>query len=106
MVYSGNKTMQNTTIKISKKLKDYLIKNSVNKTQSYEDVIWMLIGTNTHNKSQSLKSPMEEGNNKVAKPSSNFGSGSASAVKSEPSESSELKQCKPQIEQDNPALSN
>jgi len=43
---------QKTTIKISDQLKKFLIKNSVNKTQSYEDVIWMLIGTNTLTKDQ------------------------------------------------------
>lgn len=38
------KSSQKTTIEISLKLKDFLIKKSVRKNQSYEDVIWALIG--------------------------------------------------------------
>ena len=44
-----------SSIKISDRLKQFLIKNSTNKTQTYEDIIWMLIGTNTLTKEQKLK---------------------------------------------------
>jgi citrate synthase len=44
--------VQETTIRISHKLRDYLIKNSANKTQSYEDVIWMLLGAKALTKEQ------------------------------------------------------
>jgi|TARA_R100000501_G_C2622598_1_gene115776 flavoprotein len=54
--------VNNTTIKISHKLKDYLIKNSVSKTQSYEDVIWMMLGAKTLTQQQKAeaKSNYEE----------------------------------------------
>lgn len=38
------KSSQKTTIEITIKLRDFLIKKSVRKNQSYEDVIWSLIG--------------------------------------------------------------
>ncbi len=34
---------ETTTIKISHKLRDFLIKKSTSKNQSYEDIIWLLI---------------------------------------------------------------
>ncbi len=43
------------SIKISDDLKEFLKKNSVSLNQTYEDVIWMLIGTNTLTKEQKLK---------------------------------------------------
>ena len=42
----------NTTIKISHRLRDFLIKNSTNKNQTYEDIIWILLGTKTMTKEQ------------------------------------------------------
>lgn len=39
--------VKNTTIKISTRLRDFLIKNSTNKKQTYEDIIWLLLGTKT-----------------------------------------------------------
>jgi citrate synthase len=49
----------NTTIKISQRLKEYLIKNSLNKTQSYEDVIWMLLGAKALTKEQKEEAKAE-----------------------------------------------
>ncbi len=36
--------VQKTTIEISLKLRDFLLEKSSRKNQSYEDVLWMLIG--------------------------------------------------------------
>ena len=47
--------VQKPKIQISVKLKKFLDDNSINRKQSYEDVIWMLIGTNTLTKSQKIK---------------------------------------------------
>lgn len=44
-----------SSIKVSGELKEFLKNNSVNLSQTYEDVIWMLIGTNTLTKEQKLK---------------------------------------------------
>jgi len=43
---------QKTSIAISKKLRDFLDKNSTNKKQTYEDIIWLLLGTKTLTKEQ------------------------------------------------------
>ena len=52
---SSNKS----SIKISEELKKFLKENSINLTQTYEDVIWMLIGTNTLTKEQKLKAKLK-----------------------------------------------
>jgi len=44
--------VQKTTIEISTRLRDFLIKNSTNKKQSYEDVILLLLGTKQLTKEQ------------------------------------------------------
>ena len=49
------------SIKISQELKDFLVKNSTSNVQTYEDVIWMLIGTNTLTKEQKLKAKKKYG---------------------------------------------
>lgn len=36
--------VKTTTIKISFKLRDFLIEKSTNKEQTYEDIIWLLLG--------------------------------------------------------------
>lgn len=41
-----------TSIQISQRLKKFLINNSTNKNQSYEDIIWLLLGTKTLTKEQ------------------------------------------------------
>lgn len=46
---------QTSSVRISNKLKDFLDDNSVARKQTYEDVIWMLIGTNTLSKEQKNK---------------------------------------------------
>lgn len=43
---------QKTTIAISQRLRKFLDDNSTNKKQTYEDVIWMLLGTKTLTKEQ------------------------------------------------------
>ncbi len=43
------------SVKMSKKLRDFLDDNSVSRKQTYEDVIWMLIGINTLTKKQKIK---------------------------------------------------
>ena len=50
------------SIKISDKLKDYLDKNSVSRRQTYEDVIWMMLGAKTLTQQQKAeaKSNYEE----------------------------------------------
>ena len=44
-----------SSIKVSKELRAFLIKNSTSNIQTFEDIIWMLIGTNTLTKEQKLK---------------------------------------------------
>ena len=57
-----NQKIQKPRIVISTRLKKFLDKNSVNKSQTYEDVIWMLLGTKTLTKEQKdlCKSAYEE----------------------------------------------
>ncbi|MHA1201316.1 MAG: hypothetical protein ACTSQ4_02190 [Candidatus Heimdallarchaeaceae archaeon] len=43
---------QKVSVKLSKRLRDFLDKNSTNKRQTYEDVIWVLLGTKTLTKDQ------------------------------------------------------
>ena len=43
-----------SSIKVSKELRKFLIKNSTSNIQTFEDIIWMLIGTNTLTKEQKL----------------------------------------------------
>ena len=51
--------MKNTTIKISHKLRDFLINKSTRKGQSYEDVLWMLIGNKEIKKEDKNQTPSE-----------------------------------------------
>lgn len=44
--------VQKTTIEITMRLRDFLINNSTNKNQTYEDVIWRLLGTKTLTKEE------------------------------------------------------
>ena len=48
---------QKTTIEISHKLRDFLIKKSTRKNQSYEEVLWMLIGNKEIAKEDSQQIP-------------------------------------------------
>ena len=50
---------QKSSIKMSRELRDFLIKNSTSNIQTYEDVIWMLIGTNTLTKEQKSKAKLK-----------------------------------------------
>lgn len=47
------------SVKISDELRDFLIKNSTSKIQTFEDIIWMLIGTNTLTKEQKAKAKLK-----------------------------------------------
>lgn len=53
--------VQKPKIQISERLKKFLDKNSTHKSQSYEDIIWRLLGTKTLTKEQSeeIKSAYE-----------------------------------------------
>ncbi len=46
------KKVQKPKIQISERLKKFLDKNSTIKGQSYEDIIWRLLGTKTMTKEQ------------------------------------------------------
>ncbi len=51
--------MQKTTIEISHKLRDFLIEKSTRKGQSYEQVLWMLIGNKEISKESKKQLPSE-----------------------------------------------
>ncbi len=42
--------MKTTNIQVSKKLRDFLIDNIIKKGESYEDIIWRLMGKNKDGK--------------------------------------------------------